>query len=80
MYKTFSKFRSVRKAVEELPGKLKLWVQSVKISLNKPKKQRVYVKLNYGNKVHTTPLTSKVVVGDIYTWFVFTHSCPRYRH
>jgi len=75
MYKTFSKFRSVHKAVGELPRRLKLWVQSVKLSLKEPKKQRVYVKFKYGSNVHITPLTSKVVVGDAYTWFAF-HSFP----
>jgi len=69
IYKTFSKFRSVHKAVEHLPRKLKLRVQSIKISLDEPRKHRVYVKLKYGNNVRTTSPAMEVVAGEEYTWF-----------
>ena len=68
IYNTFSKFGSVRKAVEGLPDKLELQIQSIEFSLNEPKKRQVYVKLNYGNNVHTT---KEVTAGGEYTWFVF---------
>ena len=66
VYDVFSELRSI-------PEKLKLQVQSVKIPLNKPRQQGVYVKFKYGNMVHTTSLTTKVVAGADYAWFVF---CP----
>lgn len=56
---------------EELPGKLKLQVQSIQISLNKPKQRKFSVKFKYGNKDHTTSLSTKAAAGDEHTWFVF---------
>ena len=71
IYNPFSRFGSVHKAVEGLPDKLELQIQSIKLPLSEPKKQRVYVKLNYGNNVLTTPLTKKGMAGGEYKWFVF---------
>ena len=81
----FSRFRSLpqvvhtlegRSPIEELPGKLKLQVQSIKISLDKPKQQHFSIRFKYGNKDHTT-LPTKVVTSDEHTWFV---SRPVHRH
>jgi len=69
LYNALSDFR----AIEELPGKLKLEVQSVTIPLTKARKHQLFVKLGYADKEHTTSLTTKVVAGGEYTWFVF---CP----
>ena len=63
VYDVFSELRSI-------PKKLKLQFQSVKIPLNKTRQQGVYVKFKYGNTVHTTSLTTRVVAGAEYTWFV----------
>lgn len=60
-------------AIEELPRKLKLEVQSVKVSLDKPRQQQFSVKLKYGNKDHTTSPTKKAPAVDEHTWFV---PCP----
>ena len=57
--------------MEELPGKLKLQAQSIKISLGKPKKQRFSVRFKYGNEDHTTSPTTKTLAGDEHTWFAF---------
>ena len=54
----------------ELPEKLELWVQSIRFSLDKSKKGRFYVKLKYGNRDHTTPLTNPVEGSGEYTWFM----------
>lgn len=83
VYETFSKLRSPlqalhipegRLAMEELPGRLKLQAQGIKISLNKPKKRRFSVRFKYGNKDHTTSPTRSVVAGGEHTWFVFRSS------
>jgi len=74
----FSKFRTfpeatlpnLRSPIEELPGTLKLQVQAIRISLNKPRKQQFSVEFKYGNKDHTTSFT-EAVAGDQHTWFVF---------
>lgn len=77
---TFSQLRSLPQAiagcegpgVEELPGRLKLQVQSIKITLNKSKSQHFFVKFKYGNKDHTTSPTTKAGSGpDEYTWSAF---------
>jgi len=74
----FSEFRSLpqavhapegRSAIEELPGKLKLQVQGIKISLNKPNQQRFYIRFRYGEKDHTTSPTN-AVTDDEHIWFV----------
>lgn len=86
---TFSKPRSAsqilripegRLAMEELPGKLKLQAQSIRISLSKRKKQRFSVRFKYGNEGHTTSPTAKVSAGDEHTWFVLRSSHPSYCH
>ena len=53
-----------------LPGDLMLQVQSIKISLDKSKQPRFFVKLKYGNKGHTTPLAKPVDGSGEHTWFV----------
>jgi len=58
-----------RSPIEE--GKLKLRIQSIKISLNKQKQRQFFVKFRYENKDHTTSPT-KVVAGDEHTWSVFS--------
>lgn len=68
-----------RPGMEELPGKLRLQVQSIKISLNKSKQQQLCVKFKYGNKNHTTAPTTKAVDGsDEHTWFVFSLVLPSF--
>ena len=62
-------------AIEELPGKLKLQVQGVRISLNKSKQQRFYIRFRYGDKDHTTSPTN-AVTGDEHIWFVFRQPLP----
>lgn len=85
VYSTFSGFRSLpqvvhtpdgRSPMEELPGRLKLQVQSIKLSLDKPKQQQFSVRFKYGNKDHTTSPT-KAVTSDEHIWFVFR---PVLRH
>ena len=80
VHENFSKLRSPlevphvpkgRLVMEELPGRLKLQAQSIKISLNKPKEQRFSVRFTYGNKGHTTSPTTKVAAGGEHTWFAF---------
>jgi hypothetical protein len=53
----------------ELPGKVKLQVQSIKVSLDKGKQQHFFVKLKYGNKGHTTSTTKSVDASGEHTWF-----------
>jgi len=65
--------------VEGLPRKLKLRVQSIKVSFGKPHQRQFSVKFTYGNKNHTT-LPTTAVSGDEHTWFVFRPSPPHYRH
>ena len=79
IYKTFSQFRSARKFVEELPGKLVLQILGVESSPNELNQQGFYVKVKHGNKVHTTSLTGKVVGGE-YKWSGFACFHPRYSH
>ena len=64
-----------RPPTEDLPGRLKLKVQGIRISLNKPKHQEFSVKFKYGNGGHTTSWT-KPVAGDEYPWFVLRPSLP----
>jgi len=78
MYNALSNFRSVRPVIEELPGKLKLQVRSIKFlfnRFNKARKRRFFVKFKYGNEVYKTSLTRSSAVGDDYMWSVF-HSSP----
>jgi len=65
-----------RSAMEELPGRLKVQAQSIKISLSRPKRQRFYLKYRYGNKDHTTSPTTKSVAGSEHTWFAFRRFLP----
>ena len=65
-----------RPAVGELPGKLKLQVRSIKISLNKSKRQKYSVKFKYGNRDYMTSPTTKAMTGDEYTWFAFRPFLP----
>ena len=70
----FSEFRSLPQvmptpATEELPGKLKLHVQSVKIPLDKSKQHEFSVRFKYGNKGHTTALAKPMGGSDEHTWF-----------
>ena len=60
--------------MEKLPEKLRLQVQSIRISLNKPKRHQVRVKIKYGYMDYTTaPTTVKVADrSDEYIWFVFS--------
>jgi len=71
LYDAFSRFH----ATQELPEKLKLEVRGIKIPFAIPKEQQFTVKVKYGNKNHTTPLTTKVVA-DEHTWFVFLPTLP----
>ena len=69
VYRAFSDFRSIRSKVEELPGKLRLQVLSLKIAIIMSKRQQFFVKFRYGKMDHTTSLTTRVPAGDEYTWF-----------
>ena len=79
IYDSFLQFRSLpqvmpvldgRSGVEGLPGKLRLQIQSIKISLNKSKQQQLCIRFKYGNRNHTTAPTTKVVDGsDEHVWF-----------
>jgi len=72
VYNTLSKFRTV----EELPEKLELRVQSIKISFTGTRRQQFYVKFRYGDEVHTISLTKGAATGDEYAWFAL---CPSSR-
>jgi len=82
VYNTFLQFRSLpqvpsapdgRLGMEELPGKLRLQVQSIKIALNKSKQQQLCVRFKYGNRYYTTAPTTKTVDGsDEHVWFAFS--------
>jgi len=66
-----------RTGLAELPGKLRLQAQSIKISLNKSRQYQLCVKFKYGNKNHMTSPTTKAVDGsDEHTWFAFTPVLP----
>jgi len=76
-YEAFLQFRYLpqvaptegRPGMEELPGKLRLQVQSIKISFSKSKQYQLCVRLKYGNKNHTTSPTTKAVdSSDEHTW------------
>ena len=62
-----------RPAVVELPGKLKLQVQSIKTPLNKTKQQHFSVEFEYGKEYHMTAPTMELAAGDEHTWSGF---CP----
>ncbi|KAF9650321.1 kinase-like protein [Thelephora ganbajun] len=79
VYKTLSELSSCpqvihtpqpegRSVTGELPGKLKLQFQSIKISLDKSKQQQFSVKLKYGSKDYTTALTKPVDDSGEHTW------------
>ena len=82
VYDSIFRFRSLpqvipalggRLEMEELPGKLRLQVQSIRISLNKPKQHQLCVKIKYGSRDYTTAPTMKAVGGsDEYVWFAFS--------
>ena len=84
VYESFLQFRSLPQVasalngwseMEELPGKLKLQVQSIKISLNKSKQQQLCVKFKYGSRNYTTAPTTKAVNGsDEHIWFALSLS------
>jgi len=65
-----------RPVTGRLPRKLKLQVQSVKISLNNSKQLQFYVRFKYGSKEHTTSPTTKAMGGDEYTWFAISSFLP----
>ena len=69
-YNALSRFCSVP------PGKLKLEVQKIKISLIGAENQQFSVKFEYGYKSYTTSLTTTTATRDEYTWFVFRSSLP----
>ena len=61
-----------RLGMEELPGKLRLRVQSIKISLKKSRQLQLCVKFKYGNKSYTTAPTAKAEgTSDEHIWFVY---------
>jgi len=64
-----------RSLIEDLPGKLKLQVQGIRISLNKPKQQQFSVKFKYGDRDHTTAPTT-AASGDDYSWSAFHPLLP----
>ena len=85
VYGTFSQFSSLprvsstsegRSAAEELPGKLKLQVQSIKISLNKTEQQHFSIKFEYWKEYHMTLPTTEVAAGDEHTWSEFRPFIP----
>ena len=76
VYNALSKSRSVRPVTEELPERLKLEVQSIKISFPGAKKRRFSVKFKYGNKYHITSPTTRTAAGDEHTWFAVHPSSP----
>ena len=65
-----------RLAVGELPGKLKLRAQSIKISLNKTEQQHFSVEFEYGEEHHMTAPTTEVAAGDEHTWSEFRPFMP----
>jgi len=73
VYDAFSRFR----AIEGLPEILELQVQSISIPFARPKTpQQFYVMVKYRDKDHTTPLTTREVARDEYTWFVLHPTLP----
>ena len=76
VYNTLSKFRSIHPAIEELPERLRLQVQSVKCSFTRVKNPQFFVKFEYGDKDHTTSLTTRAAAGDGYTWFASSTPFP----
>ena len=80
VYDSIAQFRSLPQAMfvadgwfgmEELPGKFRLRVQSIKISLKKSRQQQLCVKFKYGNKSYTTAPTAKAMdTSDEHLWFV----------
>jgi len=75
VYNTFTNFCSLHSATE-LPGVLKLQVQRIMFWFPKAK-QQFFVKFKYGNKDHTTSLTTGATAGGQYTWFVLRLSIPQ---
>ena len=81
VYDSIAQFRTLPQAMfaadgrlgmEELPRKLRLRVQSIKISLKKSRQHQLYVKFKYGNKNYTTAPIAKVVgASDEHVWCVF---------
>ena len=84
VYDSIAQFRSLPQAVivadgrlgmDELPGKLRLQVQSIKISLNRSRQQQLCVKFRYGNKNYTTAPTTKAAgASDEHIWSAFVPS------
>jgi len=77
----FSEFHSLPQvmptsAIEELPGKLKLQVQSIKISLDKSKQQQFSIKFKYGTRGHTTALAKPVGGPGEHAWFAVRSLLP----
>ena len=53
----------------ELPGRVKLMFESIKVSFDKSKQQSFFVKLKYGNKEYTTSPTKLLDTSGGHTWF-----------
>ena len=62
---------------DELPGKLRLHVQSIRIPLDKLRQKQLCVRFKYGDKNYTTAPTMKVADGsNEHTWSVFSWFLP----
>lgn len=72
--KTFSQSES--QVLSELPRRLELQVQSVRISLSGSEKQRFSVKLRYGGNIYTTLPTTSIGDSGEQTWSVFRPFTP----
>ena len=76
VYDAFSKFCLLPKftpdgqSATELPGRVKLQVQSIKVLFDKSKQQQHFsVKLKYGNKDHMTSPTKSLNNSGEHIWF-----------
>jgi len=67
--RSLPKFTSDGQSTTDLPGKVKLKVQSIKVSFEKSKQHQFSVKLKYGNKDHTTSPTKPLDSSGEHTWF-----------
>ena len=61
---------------EELPGKLRVLVQNIKILVDERKKRRFTVKLAYGNHIYVTAPTRPVDSSPGYTWSTLRSLLP----
>ena len=55
----------------ELPGKVNLQIQSIRVGFEKSRQKQFCVKLKYGNKDHTTPVAKFVEATGEHGWFAF---------